>query len=111
MTTHNPPNALNALNIDTAELANQELIRIDAQSLPGVVMGGDIFAAPGSSGCTLILGDGTALIEGNAAEIIHALAALPDKAGWQAAWDALADFPLTCDCGCCGMCDDDNTGD
>ena len=72
----------------------------------------DLYAAPGTHDSTLILSDGTATIEGNAAEIIQALEALPITAGWQSAWAALADFPLACDCGCCaccGECDDTDT--
>ena len=91
---------------DLAHKANRELQRVDAQATDGIGLRDDIYAAPGTHDSTLILGDGTALIEGNAAEIIHALQALPRAAGWQAAWAALADFPVTCDCGCCGMCDE-----
>ena len=88
--------------------ANRQLKRVDAQA-DGIGFRDDIYAAPGTHDSTLILGDGTALIEGNAAEIIRALEALPKEAGWQAAWAALCDFPVTCDCGCCGMCDDTDT--
>ena len=87
---------------DCAYEANRQLKRVDAQA-DGIGLRGDIFTAPGSHDSTLILSDGTTTIEGNAAEIVRALEALPDQAGWQAAWDALADFPVTCDCGCCGM--------
>jgi len=92
-----------------AHEANKQLQRIDAQAKNCVGPMDDIYAAPGTHDSTLILGDGTAMIEGNAAEIIQALEAVPVLAGWQAAWAALCDFPVTCDCGCCGMCDDTDT--
>ena len=87
---------------DLAYEANRQLKRVDAQA-NGIGLRDDIYASPGTHDSTLILSDGTATIEGNAAEIIQALEVLPDNAGWQAAWAALADFPVTCDCGCCGM--------
>ena len=104
-------NIVNEDGLEFAEVAspdwlahetNRQLKRVDAQAST-LHQHGDIYAAPGTHDSTLILGDGTALIEGNAAEIIQALEVLPDKAGWQAAWAALADFPVTCDCGCCNM--------
>jgi hypothetical protein len=113
---------------DLAYEANKQLQRIDAQATDGIGPRDDIYAAPGTHDSTLILSDGTATIEGNAAElilsdgtatiegnaaeIIQALEALPVLAGWQAAWAALTDFPLACDCGCCaccGECDDTDT--
>jgi len=94
---------------DLAYEANRQLQRVDAQATDGIGPRDDIYAAPGTHDSTLILSDGTATIEGNAAEIIQALEALPITAGWQAAWAALSEFPTTCDCGCCGMCDDTDT--
>ena len=96
---------------DLAHEANRQLKRVDAQATDGIGPRDDIYAAPGTHDSTLILSDGTATIEGNAAEIIQALEALPVLAGWQAAWAALADFPLACDCGCCACCgcDDSDT--
>ena len=97
---------------DLAHEANRQLKRVDAQATDGIGPRDDIYAAPGTHDSTLILSDGTATIEGNAAEILHALEALPVLAGWQAAWAALADFPFACDCGCCaccGECDDTDT--
>ena len=89
--------------------ANRQLKRVDAQVTDGIGPRDDIYAAPGTHDSTLILSDGTATIEGNAAEIIQALEALPITAGWQAAWAALADFPFACDCGCCACCGCDDT--
>ena len=94
---------------DLAYEANKQLQRIDAQATDGIGPRDDIYAAPGTHDSTLILSDGTATIEGNAAEIIQALEALPVLAGWQAAWAALADFPLACDCGYCACCGCDDT--
>jgi len=91
---------------DLAYEANRQLYRVGAQTTSGFFRD-DLYAAPGTHDSTLIVSDGTALIEGNAAEIIHALKALLSLAGRQAAWAALADFPVTCDCGCCIDCDTD----
>jgi len=65
----------------------------------------DLYAAPGTHDSTVIVSDGIALIEGNAAEIINALWALDPFGGIESAWAALAHFPVTCDCGCCADCD------
>jgi len=95
---------------ELAYRANRQLYHVGALTDYGFC--DDIYAAPGTHDSTLILSDGTATIEANAAEIIHALEALPKDAGWQSAWAALADFPLACDCGCCaccGECDDTDT--
>ena len=92
---------------DLAHEANRQLLRVGALSTDRIGLRDDIYAVPGTHDSTLILSDGTATIEGNAAEIIHALEALPVLAGMQAAWAALADFPVTCDCGCCIDCDTD----
>ena len=97
---------------DLAHKANRQLLDVGVQRANGIGPRDDIYAAPGTHDSTLILSDGTTTIEGNAAEIINALDALPVMAGWQAAWAALADFPLACDCGCCaccGECDDTDT--
>jgi len=82
--------AVVALPEDLAYEANRHLLRVGALATDG------IYAVPGTHDSTLILSDGTATIEGNAAEIIHALEALPRAAGWPAAWAALADFPQQC---------------
>jgi len=100
--------AVVALPDELAYEANRQLQRVMAQITSGFLRDG-IYAVPGTHDSTLILSDGTATIEGNAAEIIQALEALPLLAGWQAAWAALADFPATCDCGCCIDCDDNDT--
>ena len=93
---------------DLAYEANRQLYRVGAQT-DSSFFRDDLYAAPGTHDSTLILSDGTATIEGNAAEIIHALKALPSLAGRQGAWAALADFPVTCDCGCCSCCGCDDT--
>ena len=88
---------------ELAYRANRQLYHVGALTDYGFC--DDIYAAPGTHDSTLILSDGTATIEANAAEIIHALEALPKDAGCQAVWAALADFSVTCDCGCCIDCD------
>ena len=88
--------------------ANKHLIRIDAQSESNKFRD-DIFAEMGQLEGNIIVGDNVAMIQAPALEVIQALEALPDKAGWQAAWEALLHFPDHCDCGCCGMCDDNDS--
>ena len=89
---------------DLAYEANRQLYRVGAQSTAGIV-DGDMMAAPGTHDNTLIIGDGVAYIEGHAAHIIYALKALDALSGMEAVWAALAQFPVTCDCGCCADCD------
>jgi len=67
----------------------------------------DLYAAPGTHDSTVIVGNGTAHIEGNAVDIINALWTLDAYDAPEAVWAALAKFPVTCDCGCCIDCDTD----
>jgi len=80
------------INLESmADEANSHLIRLGAQS-HSVIMGGDIFAAPGQSSSTLLLGDETVLVEGNAVEVLKILSELPDLFGWHPTWEALSHF-------------------
>ena len=83
---------------DLLSQVNSLLARIGAQTSI-LHKHGDIFATPGTHDSTLILSDGTTTIEGNAAEIVRALAQLPQDDGSAVearivmAWAALAHFP------------------
>lgn len=57
----------------------------------------DLYAAPGTHDSTVIVGDGTTHIEGNAVDIINALWTLDAYDAPEAVWAALAKFPVTCD--------------
>ena len=91
------------------ELAHEVNLMLKTPCATTADLRNGLYAAPGTHDSTVIVGDGTAHIEGNAVDIINALWALSAFDGIEAVWTALADFPATCDCGCCIDCDDNDT--